>query len=175
MKRALIISLLVLPLTALCGCGEKTPPDMPKLFPTSITITQEGTPVEGASVQLLKKDDLYYKWLAGGTTDASGVCTIRTMGKYTGAPEGTFQVVVYKTNKIESETRKAQPNAPSDPAEAAEWAKKVDEEEKEFDQIDTKYKSVDTTDLTITIASGKNAETLEVGAPVNIEVKKARL
>ncbi|MBR5757707.1 MAG: hypothetical protein IKX88_03815, partial [Thermoguttaceae bacterium] len=77
MNRALIISLLVLPLAALCGCGEKTPPDMPKLFPTSITITQEGTPVEGASVQLLKKDDLYYKWLAGGVTDATGVCTIR--------------------------------------------------------------------------------------------------
>jgi hypothetical protein len=97
------------------------------------------------------------------------------MGKYNGAPEGTFQVVAYKTVKTESETRKAQPNPPDDPAEAQEWAKKVDEEEKEFDQIDQKYKKVDTTDLTITVASGKNEQSFEVGAPVNVELKKMKL
>ncbi|MBP5621556.1 MAG: hypothetical protein J6X44_06030 [Thermoguttaceae bacterium] len=77
--------------------------------------------------------------------------------------------------KIESATRTAQPNSPEDPAEAQEWAKKVDEEEKEFDQIDQKYKKVDTTDLTITVASGKNAQSFEVGAPVNVELKKMKL
>ncbi len=175
MKRALIISLLVLPLAALCGCGEKTPSDMPKLYPTTITITQEGAPLADASVQLLKKGDLTYKWLVGGTTDATGVCVMRTMGKYNGAPEGDFQVVVYKTVKTESATRKAQPNPPEDPTEAQEWAKKVDEEEKEIDYVNLKYKSVDTTDLTVSITSGKNEQTLDVGAPVEVEMKKMKL
>ncbi len=172
MKRAITIALLALPLAALCGCGEKTPPDMPKLFPTSITITQEGAPVEGASVQLLKKDDLNYKWLAGGVTDATGVCVVKTMGKYNGAPEGAFQVVVYKTVRTESETRKNQPQPPQDPKEAQEWVKKVAEEEKEFEEIDPKYKKVDKTDLTITIASGKNEQTFDVGAKVQVENKQ---
>lgn len=125
MQRALIIALISAPILAFCGCGgEKTPPDMPKLQPTSITIVQEGTPVEGASVQLQKKDDLAYKWFAGGVTDAQGVCVIRTLGKYNGAPEGDFQVVVYKTTRTESETRKNQPSPPQDPEGPKSGSKK---------------------------------------------------
>ena len=153
------------------GCvGEKTPPDMPKLQPTTITITQEGAPCPDADVQLLKKDDLTYKWFAGGVTDASGKCVIRTLGKYNGAPEGDFTVVVYKTVRNESETRKNTPE-PTDPAQAREWIKKVAEEEKEFDMIDVKYKKIDTSDLMISIVKGKNEQTFDVGPAVQIENK----
>jgi 5-hydroxyisourate hydrolase-like protein (transthyretin family) len=173
MQRALIIALISAPILAFCGCdGEKTPPDMPKLQPTLITIVQEGTPVEGASVQLQKKDDLAYKWFAGGVTDAQGVCVIRTLGKYNGAPEGDFQVVVYKTTRTESETRKNQPSPPQDPEGAQEWVKKVSAEEKEYEEIDPKYKKVELTDLAITIVPGKNAQTFDVGAKVRIENKQ---
>ncbi len=165
LRAALILG--VAALTA--GClGQKTPPDMPKLQPTKITITQEGAPCVGASVQLLKKDDLTYKWLPGGVTDAMGVCVVKTQGQYNGAPEGDFTVVVRKTVRNESETRKNTPE-PTDPAEAKEWIKKVAEEEKEFDYVDLKYKKVDTSDLTITITSGKNEATFEVGPAVEIE------
>ena len=141
---------------------------MPKLQPTSITITQEGVPVEGANVQLLKKDDLNYKWLPGGVTNADGVCVVKTQGSYDGAPEGDFQVVVYKTVRLESETRKNVPQ-PTDPAQAQEWIKKVSEEEKEYEEIDPRYKKYDQTDLTITIAPGKNEKTFDVGAKVQVE------
>ncbi len=167
-SRALFATLAVVAvLSSGCG-GEKTPPDMPKLRPTTIIVTQEGKPCADADVQLLKKDDPAYKWFAGGTTDANGVCVIKTMGKYNGAPEGDFTVVVYKTVRTESETRKNVPQ-PTDPAEAQKWVAKVAEEEKEFDYIDTKYKRVETSDLTITVTGGKNETTLEVGPAVQVE------
>ena len=163
-------ALLTLALLA-SGClGEKTPPDMPKLQPTTIIITQDGAPCPDANVQLLKKDDLTYKWFAGGVTDSAGKCVVKTLGTYTGAPEGEFTVVVYKTVRNESETRKNTPE-PTDPAEAQEWIKKVAEEEKEFDMIDVKYKKIDTSDLTISIVSGKNEQTFDVGPAVQIENK----
>ncbi len=173
-----MIRFIVTKATILCaiafltlGClGETTPPDMPKLQPTTITIVQEGAPCPDANVQLLKKDDLTYKWFAGGVTDSTGKCVIRTLGKYVGAPEGDFTVVVYKTVRNESETRKNTPE-PTDPAEAQQWIKKVAEEEKEFDMIDVKYKKIDTSDLTISIVSGKNEQTFDVGPAVQIENK----
>ena len=93
------------------------------------------------------------------------------MGKYNGAPEGDFQVVVYKTVRTESETRKNVPE-PQNPAEAAEWIKKVAEEEQEFEEIDPKYKKYDQTDLTITVVSGKNAVEFDVGPKVHVENKQ---
>ena len=165
--RALFATLAVVAVLA-SGCGgEKTPPDMPKLQPTTIIISQEGKPCADADIQLLKKDDPAYKWFAGGTTDATGACVIKTMGKYNGAPEGDFTVVVYKTVRTESETRKNVPQ-PTDPAEAQKWVKKVAEEEKEFDYVDVKYKRVETSDLMITVTSGKNEATFDVGPAVQV-------
>ena len=160
---------------ALCvaaiGCGgQKTPPDMPKLYPTSVTIVQEGEPVADAIVQFVKKDNLTYKWLIGGRTDAQGVCQLAVNGKYKGAPEGDFVVVAYKTTITESETRKTTPT-PEDPAEAQAWAEKVAEEESQLDEIDLKYKKFDTTDLTISVVAGKNEATFDVGPKVSIESK----
>ena len=150
------------------GCGgQKTPPDMPKLQPTTIVITQEGAPVEGASVQLVKPDDLNYKWLAGGLTDAQGRCEIKTHGQYKGAPEGEFAVIVYKTTVAESETRKNVPQ-PTDAKEAMAWNEKVASEEVATDEIDQKYKKADTTDLRVTVKSGKNEETFDVGPKVSV-------
>ncbi len=151
------------------GCGgKKTPPDMPKLQPTTITIVQEGTPVDGATVQLFKPDDLNYKWIVGGRTDAEGQCVVKTNGEYKGAPEGDFVVVVYKSTVTESETRKNVPQ-PTDLAEVAEWSAKVAEEERQIDEIDLKYKKVDTTDLTISIKAGKNEQTFDVGEKISID------
>ena len=174
LKSILTASTLAASLLFAVGCGgQKTPPDMPKLQPTTIVITQEGAPCEGASVQLVKPDDLNYKWLAGGVTDAQGRCEILTHGKYKGAPEGEFAVVVYKTIRGESETRKNVPE-PSDPKEAMEWNEKVAAEETATDEIDQKYKKADTTDLRVTVKSGKNEETFEVGPKVSIVVEAFR-
>jgi len=147
-----------------CSKNQK-PADLPDLFPTTITITQAGQPVEGATVNLLPENS--NKWFAGGNTNSQGVCQVRTQGKYIGAPAGKYDVVVYKTTILESVTRK-QPE-PTDPVAAKAYYDQIAKEEKSFDSIDQKYKKPTTTDLKIDITSGKNEQTFDVGKPVNIE------
>lgn len=173
MKKMLFASIAILTALVAQGCGgPKAPADMPKLFPTTITITQEGAPCEDAIVQLVKPEEPTYKWLIGGRTDAQGKCEIKTQGKYKGAPEGSFAVVVYKTVTLESETRKAQPSCPADPEEARIWSQKVHEEERVFEHVDTKYKKATTTDLKIDVVSGKNDQSFDVGPAIEEEVQK---
>ena len=159
-----VICAIVLLCSVSCSKVQK-PSDLPDLFPTTITIVQEGQPVEKATVNLLPEGNS--KWFAGGLTNAQGVCKVRTQGKYDGAPVGKYDVVVYKTSILESETRK-QP-VPSDPVEAKAYYDKVAKEEKFFDSIELKYKKPTTTDLKIEIVAGKNEQKFDVGKPVNIE------
>ena len=161
------LTLIFIPVLFFCiSCsGVKKPDDLPDLFPTTITILQEGQPVADATVNLLPEGNS--KWFAGGKTDAQGKCIIRTQGKYDGTPAGKFNVVVYKTVTQESETRK-QPE-PTDPVEAKAYYDKIAKEEKIHDFIDLKYKKPTTTDLKLEITSGMNEQTYDVGKPVKIE------
>lgn len=143
------------------------PADLPDLYDTKITITQDGKPLEGATVSLLR-EDLNTKWATGGKTNASGVCTIRTQGSYPGAPEGKYKVAVYKKLTQESPTR--QTPMPSDPKEADEYYRKISEEEKTFDLVDLKYKSGGSSGLTLEVSKGaKNEFTFDVGPEVKTE------
>ena len=51
----------------------------------------EGQPLEGASVQFFP-EDRDSRWGSGETTDSSGNVSIRTLGKYNGAPAGRYTV-----------------------------------------------------------------------------------
>ena len=85
------------------GCGgEKLPPDMPRLFPTTVTIVQEGIPLEGATVVLHPKDP-NSRWSAAGLTDASGKVEFFTHGRYRGVPEGEYQLTVCKIYSEQSQ------------------------------------------------------------------------
>ena len=91
---ALVVSLGVLSL--LLGCSsENRPPGMPKLYPASILITQEGQPLEGASVILVCVDESI-RWLVSGQTNRDGVARLVTHGQFSGAPAGKFKVCVTK-------------------------------------------------------------------------------
>lgn len=80
------------------GCGSNVPKDMPKLYPCSLVITQDGTPLEGANVSLFSTDPAITKWAAGGVTDAAGKVQVQTQGKYPGAAAGEYRVIVSKTS-----------------------------------------------------------------------------
>ena len=82
------------------GCGEKKPDGMPKIYPCTITITQENSPLEGASVLLISDDPVLGKWSVAGTTDASGNAVIKTHAKFSGAPAGQYVVVVSKEEYV---------------------------------------------------------------------------
>jgi len=79
---------------AFVGCGS----DLPKTVPVTGTVTLDGKPLEGATVNLLSDEK---SLPAGGTTDESGNFTIKTtVGDKVvdGAVVGTHKVAVTKTS-----------------------------------------------------------------------------
>ncbi|TWT65957.1 carboxypeptidase regulatory-like domain-containing protein [Allorhodopirellula solitaria] len=161
MKSLSISRFLVIGLGAafFAGCsGEELPVGMPSLQPVKVTIVQGGTPLEGASVQLMP-EDASNTWASGGSTDAMGVVNIMTLGKYDGAPAGTYKVTV---DKISSDGPVA---AANDPAGAPPAAL--------FRLVDPQFSSSKTTAAEVTVAEGVPAEeTIDVGPAIKKELPK---
>ena len=84
----------------LVGCHvERRPKDLPKLYPAKIYVIQNGKPLDKAYVTL---DSVSGKhWAIGGQTDENGFCEAYTLGKFRGAPLGTYDVSIRKTVKEE--------------------------------------------------------------------------
>jgi hypothetical protein len=79
------------------GCArEQRPEGIPTLYPCTITITQDSKPLSGAMVTLYTESSEDRRWSPGGTTDSQGVIQIKVLGKYLGAPAGTYKVTVAK-------------------------------------------------------------------------------
>ena len=96
LMKKLILPLL-LTVTSFAGCAKDTrPKDFPPLFPCAITITQDGKPLEGATVNLVPMEGTDSKYQASATTGADGKAVIKTYG-YDGTPAGKFKVCVWKT------------------------------------------------------------------------------
>ena len=94
-KHFLSFCLVLLFAVLLSGCAKKMPDGMPKLYPVSIAVTQDGTPLAGATVMLRYADPSAGTWAVTGRTEADGVAKLYTNG-YLGAPAGTFKVVLDK-------------------------------------------------------------------------------
>ncbi|MDD3589010.1 MAG: hypothetical protein PHO46_01875 [Thermoguttaceae bacterium] len=91
------VVLTVVMLTCCVSCKEERKPDgMPDLYPCTVKLTQEGQPLEGAFILCQSDDAQLIRWAVTGQTGADGVAKIFTMGKFAGAPAGTFAVVVTK-------------------------------------------------------------------------------
>ena len=89
-------------LVCLTGCGQKLPPDWPKTYPCTITVTKDGQPYEGVTV-ILSRTENHGSWAVAGVTDSSGIAEIETSWTHaatTGAPEGTFIVTASKAEQI---------------------------------------------------------------------------
>lgn len=141
---------------------------MPKLYPCSITLTQENTPLAAATVTLVSTDPDFH-WAAGGTTDSNGVCVVRTRGKYQGAPEGTFKVTA---KKFEGDKSMYPDIPPTNEAEFATWTKqKQSENLKTYRLIDEQYMSVDSTPLEVEVVPGKNRFGFDLGTLVKVPVE----
>ena len=88
---------ILLPITAavfitLTGCGDSSKPaGLPTLYPVEVKVIQDGTPLVSAQVQLTSSA---FSWVAAGSTDDSGVASLWTAEKYSGAPAGHFKVTV---------------------------------------------------------------------------------
>ncbi|MGL4593806.1 MAG: hypothetical protein ACRCUY_03650 [Thermoguttaceae bacterium] len=76
------------------GCGDKNP----GTTPVSVTITQKGSPLVGAIVSIISSDGKGFS--GSGTTNASGVCSIKTTDGWKGAFPGEYNVAVMKFDRI---------------------------------------------------------------------------
>ncbi|MDR1385171.1 MAG: Ig-like domain-containing protein [Planctomycetaceae bacterium] len=74
-KNIFILSLGALFFVAGCGDSAK-PKDLPKLYPVTITVTSEGTPLENAVVELVSDPPLKFQAITG--TDANGKAVMKT-------------------------------------------------------------------------------------------------
>jgi len=90
-----ILLLLLLGFVFVAGCSEQLPPDMPKLYPAQLTLTQGGKPFEGVMVIANHKEASSH-YSSGGISDANGIVVLRTHGKYRGVPEGTYALALSK-------------------------------------------------------------------------------
>jgi hypothetical protein len=149
------VSVVVLVFVMFSGCGgdKSRPVDLPKLFPCKITATQEGQPLVGGTVSLRSVDTSAKYGVSSGTTDDTGIATLRTQG-FIGAPAGKYKVLVTKIVNEELDKR----------------TKRLGEPEK-YNLVEKKYSDVETTDVEFEIVSGKNEFSIEVGKPVREVIK----
>lgn len=165
-----LFSALLLAVSLIVGCvGEPRPAGMPRLYPVSITVTQEGEPLEGALLQLFAEDSANARWGPSGVSNSSGVATLFTEGKYKGVPLGEFKVVVTKSER--------------EPHPHPEWADlpygdpnfqrygAISRGLKTFNYVELQYGSVADTPLSIDITAGKKTYTIDVGKQSKTEVR----
>ena len=146
-----------------CGAGDGRPADMPRLFPTTITIVQDGVPLAGASVVLIP-DDGSRDWYVSGATNESGVAEMVASSRWSGAPNGQYRVIV---RKFESDASRIPP-LPDDADEAARAAhefRTAEERLNTYTLVESIFTDPARTPLTLTV-DGVTNETLDVGAAV---------
>jgi hypothetical protein len=159
MIRILYSGLLIILLFPLHGCDRSVHThDLPQLYPTVITLTQEGKPLENALV-FLYSTDLNFKWSIAAVSDRNGKATILTHGKFHGAPVGEYKIVVTKTEPSDKDLLKS--NSDYNP-EAHVVKPKITL----FSFIEKQYTDITTTPLTIVIEKGKNVHNFDLGKAV---------
>ena len=151
----LIVSLVLLP-----GCGQKMPDGMPKLYPVSVSVTQEGKPFADALVSLRASDPSAGTWTIGGTTDANGRVELYTNG-YRGAPLGKFKVVLVKQENEGAEEHDAAISR-GDTAAAQRINVKI------WSCVEDRYNDPSQTPLEVEITSGTKTLDVDAGPAVQI-------
>ena len=161
-------SFLIVGACIFLGCNrEKLPEGMPKLYPCTITIIQDGKPLSEASITLHPEDSTLLRWIPGGVTDRNGVCTVRTLGRYPGSMSGSFKVTVEKIEAEESSF----PGDPPPGVDKGEWDRKREQEKlRAWRLVEKKYSSYLTTPLEMQVSAGKNSEKFDIGASVRDEI-----
>ncbi|MGN0930850.1 MAG: hypothetical protein ACI4NP_03950 [Thermoguttaceae bacterium] len=138
---------------ATSGCGQKLPEGIPDLVPVTLVLTQEGAPLDEATVSCVPVDTANSRWSCGGTTDAKGELPLTTLGQYKGVPEGEYKVVVMKM-LIENP-----PQTRDDPPG------------QRYRLVPEEYESADATPLTFTASKDQKRVELDLGPAIKEEMK----
>ena len=164
---AFIASLLLI-----VGCGERLPPDLPRLYPTAVIIVQEDKALEGATVVLHPKDP-DSRWGATGLTDASGRVDFFTEGRYRGVPEGEYQLTVSKVFTEPSQYLGQERPAGMDDHT---WDSLIAGERlNSYNLVDTTYGSRRTSPLELSVGPGQPRDRqFDVGPAINEYIRTER-
>ena len=165
-----MISLFVLSLAAFVftGCGEKLPDGMPKLYPTLITVIQEGEPCEGALVQLFPEDSTLSQWGASAVSDAKGVAEMLTNAKYKGAPLGKYKVTVMKRER-EPHPNPEWANLPREDPNFQKFVQ-IANDLKLYDYVQPQFSSEVKSPLQIEVTAGQKEHKIDVGQKIKTEI-----
>jgi len=161
----LFVSILCASGLSVIGCGgAKVPEGFPQTLPFTITVVNDGKPIEGVNVRLSTTMDA--NWTAAGMTDVSGIAELQTIsGSYArkGVPEGSYKVILSKPYEIDSNLLGPIPDL-EDTAAMAVYNAKVDEMRNKMTlEVPTIYSQNRTTPASIEVTKGKNQETIDVG------------
>ena len=163
----LIASFMVFHIT---GCGGPARPEgMPRLYPASITVVQEGIPLAGAMVQLVSDEPDLSRWGPSGITDTAGVAVLKTNGTYDGAPLGKFKAIVSKRER-EPHPNPEWANLPDGDPNFQKYMQ-AEAKRKTINYIEAKYGSIADTPLTVEITAGGKTYSVDVGKQSKTEVK----
>jgi len=164
LKKLLIVALLSFALVT--GCGQKLPDGMPTLYPVTITVTQDGSPLDDAVVMLSGTE----QWISTGRTDARGNAVLYTQGFYVGVPAGTFSVTVTKI----AEEGERPPRRPFDPESARIYAEyqRSGQTFRQFNTVPVRYREAETTPLTVEIQRGVRTVAVNIEGTVREEMRQ---
>jgi 5-hydroxyisourate hydrolase-like protein (transthyretin family) len=167
MRHFIFISFPIFFVLFFTGC-DNLPKDFPKLYPVTLIITQEGTPLADADILLYSVDNPQARWLISGKTDQNGQVELGTFAttqiRKKGVPEGPFKVTVYKS--IADKTPELS-DMPSD-AEMKAWRNKMIQLKPMWHHfIEKQYTEPNSTPLQITIETKSNKFSLDVGKKVD--------
>jgi len=159
------LSLFLVCFLLFSGCGgQKLPPGMPKLYPATITVTQDGQPLEGAEIVVISTDPSM-NWSSGGITDQNGIVKLRTMGQYDGAPLGKYKVGVRKVETPDIAVPPP-PNKPEDMNNYMRILKEIDDNT--FFLVEEKF-SIQNTQLEVEITPANLKGNVDVSPAIRVK------
>ena len=144
----LVLAVLNIAVLVFHDTWSSQPNGLPQVYPCILSITQLGTPLEGAMVQLSPMDGKQ-SWSTAGITDENGNAKMRTYGKWNGAPLGKFKVTVIKY-----------------------IAEGKENKEIFYSLVETQYTDPALSDLEIEIVKGENHKTFDVGNIVKEHIQE---
>jgi hypothetical protein len=156
MRNILFIAALMI---AGCSASDK-PTDLPSLYPCTVIITQDNSPLAEAAVEFVPVDSANAKYRAASITGEDGKVFMKTYG-FSGVPIGKYKVVVSK--EILDDLVYAD-NPSTGQKEVVHF--------KRYQMIEPKYLSAATTPLEIEITGKKKNEQylFDVGQPVRTPI-----
>ncbi|MDR1493183.1 MAG: hypothetical protein LBT05_10735 [Planctomycetaceae bacterium] len=95
MSYKIIVLTTLLVCVSLSGCKQRLPEGMPPLYPCTITLIQDGKPLDQASIFFHASDPENF-WALAGTSNAQGIIEMTTNGPYKGVPVGVYKITVEK-------------------------------------------------------------------------------